>query len=47
MAVPVTGDRGQAVILAARRSHQCLIQLALDHGLDEGRAQWRTPAGRF
>ena len=43
MAVPVTGDRGQAVILAARRgqpppvarAHQCLIQLAFDHRLDE------------
>src|SRR4249920_1621337 len=43
MAVPVTGDRGQAVILAARRgqpppvarAHQCLIQLAFDHGLDK------------
>ena len=41
--MPVTGDRGQAVILAARRgqpppvarAHQCLIQLAFDHGLDE------------
>src|ERR1700730_16120868 len=41
MAVPVTGDRG--FILAARRyrpppiarAHQCLIQLTLDHGLDE------------
>src|SRR5580704_17703136 len=43
MAVPVSGDRGQAVILAARRgqpppvarAHQCLIQFAFDHGLDE------------
>ena len=35
----MTGDRGQAVTLAAnrrpQRGRQCLIQLAFDHGLDE------------